>query len=159
MRGSVQSMAHIWAWKDANPGVEIPEGWEIDHLCYNPSCINPDHLECVPQQVNVQRAKDRQPKATHCKHGHEFTPENTYTQVLKDGREKRSCRECRKQADRERNERRKAGIAPTANSGKSHCANGHEFTPENTWMDAAGHRNCRTCRTERSRAYENRKFG
>src|SRR6266851_2746410 len=29
---------------------------------------------------------------------------------------------------------------------KSACINGHEYTPENTIMNSAGHRCCRTCR-------------
>lgn len=33
---------------------------------------------------------------------------------------------------------------------KTHCLNGHEFTPENTY-DWYGHRHCRKCRAERQR--------
>jgi hypothetical protein len=29
---------------------------------------------------------------------------------------------------------------------KTHCKNGHEFTPENTYVHQAGKRDCRTCR-------------
>lgn len=35
---------------------EIPAGTEIDHLCRNKLCVNPDHLEAVTHQVNMQRA-------------------------------------------------------------------------------------------------------
>ena len=31
------------------------------------------------------------------------------------------------------------------NSRRTHCAQGHEFTPENTHIDPRGHRRCRTC--------------
>jgi DNA-binding XRE family transcriptional regulator len=34
----------------------IPEGKQIDHLCRNPPCCNPDHLEPVTQQENKRRA-------------------------------------------------------------------------------------------------------
>lgn len=34
----------------------IPDGYVIDHLCRNKSCVNPDHLEAVPQAVNIQRS-------------------------------------------------------------------------------------------------------
>lgn len=40
---------------------EIPEGHQIDHLCYdengysNKLCINPEHLEPVVQGVNMKR--------------------------------------------------------------------------------------------------------
>lgn len=33
----------------------VPEGLELDHLCRNPSCVNPDHLEAVTHQENVRR--------------------------------------------------------------------------------------------------------
>jgi hypothetical protein len=34
----------------------IPDRFHVDHLCYNHSCVNPDHLEAVSQRENVQRA-------------------------------------------------------------------------------------------------------
>jgi len=33
----------------------IPEKWEIDHLCRNKSCVNPDHLEVVTHGENRRR--------------------------------------------------------------------------------------------------------
>lgn len=45
------------------------------------------------------------------------------------------------------------GEAPSAqNKRKTHCKNGHAFTPENTYVTPRGTRNCRTCHRERSRA-------
>ena len=35
----------------------IPEGMELDHLCRNRACINPEHLEAVTKEVNAQRGK------------------------------------------------------------------------------------------------------
>ena len=60
----------------------IPEGLELDHLCQNPACVNPEHLEAVTHQVNMSRSKAA--SKTHCNYGHERTPENTY--VRKNGR-------------------------------------------------------------------------
>lgn len=33
----------------------VPAGLELDHLCRNPACVNPDHLEPVTHQENVRR--------------------------------------------------------------------------------------------------------
>ena len=35
---------------------DIPSHLEIDHLCRNRKCCNPEHLEAVPHSVNVNRA-------------------------------------------------------------------------------------------------------
>lgn len=34
----------------------IPEGYEVDHLCRNKMCCNPDHLEAVTKAENNRRA-------------------------------------------------------------------------------------------------------
>ncbi len=45
--------AHRHAFRTAKG--PIPKGHQVDHLCRNTKCINPDHLEAVPQKVNLQR--------------------------------------------------------------------------------------------------------
>ena len=47
---------------------EIPEGYHIDHLCGNTSCVKPKHLEAVTQQENNKRTKK-----PHCRRDHPRT--------------------------------------------------------------------------------------
>ena len=60
----------------------IPPGLVLDHLCRRKSCCNPRHMETVTSRTNtVERADSTaglNSRKTHCKHGHEFTPRNTY---------------------------------------------------------------------------------
>lgn len=68
----------------------VPEGLELDHLCRNRACYNPAHLEPVTHAENMIRASA---SVTHCKAGHEYTPENTYWKTAaSNGR--RACRTC-----------------------------------------------------------------
>ena len=80
----------------------------LDHLCRNPGCVNPDHLEDVTDRVNVLRSNNpcaRNARKTHCINGHEFTGENTLNQ--KDGRRCRTCANIRGSAWHKANRRRK----------------------------------------------------
>ncbi len=88
----VTLLAHRFAYEHlVGP---IPDGLHLDHLCRVRHCVNPAHLEPVTPKENVFRALGGR---THCKYGHEFTPENTY-RAPKTGR--RSCVACRKEAGR-----------------------------------------------------------
>lgn len=58
----------------------IPEGLNLDHLCRNPICVRPDHLEPVTQFENCRRGLKGELK-THCKHGHPWIPENIYVRT------------------------------------------------------------------------------
>jgi hypothetical protein len=88
----------------------IPEGHVLDHVyerCQFRDCCNPEHCEPVTNEENARRMwaagrgvgdtraairvrVARQRALTHCKRGHEFTPENTRV----DSRGQRSCKAC-----------------------------------------------------------------
>lgn len=44
---------------------DIPDGLQLDHLCKNHLCVNPDHLEPVTAQENQRRRRSE-----YCKRGH-----------------------------------------------------------------------------------------
>ena len=83
-------------------------GRVLDHLCRNPPCCNPDHLEPVTQRENNARGKSKSAlnlRKTHCKNGHELTPENTVKSELKRGT--RDCLICYRARDREFSKKKK----------------------------------------------------
>jgi len=57
---------------------KIDSKLSIDHLCRNPSCVNPIHLELVTRGENVKRGINAKRENTHCPQGHEYNKENTY---------------------------------------------------------------------------------
>jgi hypothetical protein len=90
----------------------IPDGLTLDHLCRNRACVNPDHLDPVPIGVNTARAARPPggwliPPTSHCRNGHEYTPDNTG--VNSNG--SRKCWTCRRAQWRQQCERRKAARA------------------------------------------------
>lgn len=71
----------------------IPDGMDLDHLCRNPSCVRPDHLEPVTRGENLRRGATLvaiNTKKTHCPKGHPYSPDNTYRRANGN----RHCRTC-----------------------------------------------------------------
>lgn len=81
----------------------IPTGHEVDHLCFRPLCINPDHLEAVTPEENNRRAlvagrfhlPNQNVQKTHCKRGHELVGDNLRVVEWR-GQVMRQCIECKK---------------------------------------------------------------
>lgn len=84
-------MAHRVVWETlVGP---IPAGLQVDHLCRNRGCVNPDHLELVTQQENILRGQSAcawNARKNVCKRGHPLTDANLY--VYPSGG--RACRAC-----------------------------------------------------------------
>jgi HNH endonuclease len=82
----------------------IPERMVVDHLCRNPICINPDHLEPVRSVVNVLRGvgfSAQNNKKTHCPQGHPLSGDNLC--LYEDRRYCRACMKEHKRRYREKN--------------------------------------------------------
>lgn len=75
-------------------------------------------------------------KMTHCRRGHEMTPEN----ISRHGR----CQAC------------KRGDTATPLPPRTHCLRGHELTDETSWIDSRGYRACRICRRMTNLRYKTR---
>lgn len=92
--GDHHVLAHRWSYEyHVKP---IPEDKIIDHLCRNPACVNPQHLECVSMKTNTERGylyhvfAAKAAIKTHCKRGHPLSGDN----LRIDSRGDRCCVTC-----------------------------------------------------------------
>jgi hypothetical protein len=91
-----QVTAYEWAYEYCiGP---IHSGKQLHHFCENIRCVNPFHLEpLTPKEhvaVSINNPCFKNANKTQCKHGHEFTEQNTY--LHPDG--SRKCRICQRAA-------------------------------------------------------------
>lgn len=103
----LSSLAHRYSY-ELHHG-PIPKGKEIDHLCGVRSCVNPLHLEAVTHRENVLRGNANaahNARKTHCKKGHELTPDNYYSYG-----NKRHCRTCARAWSAEQTRRKRGATS------------------------------------------------
>lgn len=89
--------AHRLSWVLTNGS--IPNGYEVDHLCFVHACIRPTHLEAVHPAVNNERRgayyghknQYSENPPTHCPQNHPYDEVNTYC-----WNGHRGCRTCRR---------------------------------------------------------------
>lgn len=82
----------------------VSTGLDLDHLCRNRWCCNPDHLEPVTRRENILRGigvAAIAARKTHCVRGHPLPP-----LVYR----KRICAECRRMRYRRWYHRHKGGL-------------------------------------------------
>lgn len=126
----------------------IPKGLELDHLCRNPACCNPEHLEAVTHTENCRRGlqgkiNNCQSAKTHCPAGHPYDRENTRLGTQKSGVKLRVCKMCKLEKSRI--------PALTNNLSITHCPHGHEYSLENTYVDKMNKRRCKMCLRSRKK--------
>ena len=102
--GSTQPTGYGQAWNGNRPEQthrivyrhvhgEIPSGLEIDHICKNRTCVNPDHLRAVTHRENMMNSDTvmrENADKVFCKRGHELSGSN----LRIDRKGGRICRKC-----------------------------------------------------------------
>lgn len=105
----------------------------------------------------VGLAHDERYVKTHCKHGHEFSEDNTEIYTSPKGVTQRVCLACRRKRNKALAEARGDVYRPTAEP-ITHCKNGHAYTEENTYRQkGTNRRSCLTCRRANSAKANERK--
>ncbi|MER7814556.1 hypothetical protein [Streptomyces sp. NPDC096153] len=110
----------------------VADELELDHSCHNESdclggpacphraCCNWSHLRPSTHRENDLRGKSMtavNAAKTHCRNGHEYTPENTYVRPdRKPENTARDCRRCRANTEARRRRRIKLEAAEAANT-------------------------------------------
>lgn len=132
--GKAETMAHRFAY-GASRGVDPERGRKrhIDHLCKNPACQRPDHLEEVTSWENNRRSDSTSARnilVTHCPRGHEYAGNNL--RINPAG--KRQCRQCDSFYNRRAREVAAAKQGKTLqlySALKTHCPQGHPYAGDN----------------------------
>jgi len=124
---------------------EFDQKLTLDHLCRNPRCVNPKHLELVTRSENIKRMNSSQPK-TRCRKGH-------YYALV--GRTKGSCSQCFKEYRKRLYGDSVKDYKPRRIDRTTHCSNGHEYHIVGKFKTGG----CRKCQADKDYLRGKRKSG
>jgi len=123
----------------AASGRKFNRSLTLDHICRNPRCVNPDHLEPVTRSENARRMNLSQPR-DRCRKGHLYSEYGK----TKSGR----CIKCYESSP-SRKSQSSSSTKPyrqlVRDDADSHCANGHEYSVFGRYPSG----NCRKCQAEK----------
>jgi hypothetical protein len=155
--------AHRWMYEQhVGP---IPEGLVLDHLCRNPPCVNPEHVELVTHVENLRRGKGTKLTAHDVeqmrsrREAGETCRAIAASYGISESHVSRVTRGIYWSDTPRPNPSHKRGPAvPLApRKKKTHCPRGHPFDEANTYVGRGGGRTCRICRREHQRRFYNAK--
>lgn len=163
--------AHRWSYEFFI--APIPDRLEPDHTCEITLCVNPWHLDLVPHGINVKRGNRWPGPSGGRKPGSRTVAERKQAETPRPdcprcgapyvtmANGKRRCPSCFNAYTHEWS--RRTGRVTGEGTGarqreRTHCTEGHEYTPENTYIaPKTGYRDCLKCRRKRSREARERK--
>lgn len=123
----------------AASGRKFNRSLTLDHICRNPRCVNPDHLEPVTRSENARRMNLAQPR-DRCRKGHLYSEYGK----TKSGR----CIKCYESSPSRKNQSSSSSKPYrqlVRDDADSHCANGHEYSVFGRYPSG----NCRKCQAEK----------
>lgn len=101
---------YVHRWSHEHFNGPVPEGFQVDHLCSRPICVNPDHLQATTKAVNILRGITNptaiNKRKTHCPQGHEYNEINT--RISPKGW--RYCRPCNRAAHKKMEAKRRGAV-------------------------------------------------
>jgi len=108
---------------------EIPENYDLDHLCRTSTCVNPAHLEPVTRSENVARMLNKQPRE-RCRRGQKYDVVGRTSTG--------SCVACWEENNNKKYELPRRQLDPSL------CFNGHDLAEVGRYKSGR----CRACQAE-----------